>query len=429
MLTSKKNEIIINYKKEVAENFHGITRAVLKNEYLNYWYSGGRASAKSSKISIDIILLIILHSDINALVLRKVGATLRDSVYNQIIWAIEKLKVTHKFNFKLSPLEVTYEPTGQKIYFRGGDDPVKIKSIKTRQGYIGITWFEEVTEFNGTEEIRNILQSTNRGGSRYWNFYSYNPPKSRDNWVNAETLIDTPDKIKHHSTYQTVPREWLGEKFIFAAEQLKARRPTAYEHEYLGIPTGTGGAVFDNITERVITDEEYGTFDRFRFGIDFGFAVDEFAWIKLSYDKKHKILYVLDEIYEQRLHNDKAAEKIKRKNNGNNESAGKIHIIADSAEPKSIAEMRNYGLNIDGAKKGKDSVEYGFKFLQDLNEIVIDKRRTPNAYREFTLYEYKADRNGNYISEYPDKNDHILSAVRYAMEDEMLNNNFEFTFF
>lgn len=411
--------IEINVENEIAPNFHDITKSVFKEEYLNYWFSGGRASTKSSNISLDIILLILNHPNVNALAMRKIGATLRESVYNQIIWAIDKLQIAHKFIIKLSPLEIVYKPTGQRIYFRGGDDPVKLKSVKPRRGYIGITWFEEVTEFNGMEEIRNITQSTNRGGSKFWNFHSYNPPKSRDNWVNVEAseveLKD--DTVWHHSTYLTVPAEWLGDEFIKAADQLKRLKPQTYNHEYMGIATGTGGQIFDNIKSWEATEKAIRTFDRFKFGIDFGFAADPFAWGKFHYDKKRKELYVIDEIYEVRLHDNRAVEKIRQKHQG------QMFITADSAESKSISYMQNQGLNIESAKKGKDSRHYGYKFLQDLNAIYIDKKRTPNAYREFTLYEYHQDRNGNFISEYPDKNDHFLDCTRYAMESEMMQSN------
>jgi phage terminase large subunit len=205
----------------------------------------------------------------------------------------------------------------------------------------------------------------------------------------------------------------LGDRFLADAEYLKMNRPAAYEHEYLGIPTGTGGAVFENIVERNITDEEYAAFDRFNFGIDFGFAVDPFAWVKLHYDRKRQMLYLLDEIYEQKLSNRAAVERIRGRHSGN------MRVAADSAEPKSIAEMASLGLTITGAKKGADSVEYGFKFLQDMDGIVIDKARTPAAHREFTLYEYETNKEGKYISVYPDRDNHILDAVRYALEPEM----------
>lgn len=387
----------------------------MRHNHTHYWFGGGRGAAKSSDVSQMIVLLMVNNPNVNTLVLRKVGATLRDSVFNQLVWAIDTLGLGHLFKTTVSPLEITYLKTGQKIYFRGADKPIKIKSIKPQKGYMGIVWFEEVDQFCGMEEIRNILQSANRGGDLYWNFYSYNPPKSRDNWVNVERLEEYPDKIYHHSTYLGVPVEWLGEQFIYEAEKLKERKPQAYEHEYLGVATGTGGAVFDNLVERIITQEEYNSFDRFHFGIDFGFAVDPFAWVKLHYDKKRKRLFVLEEIYQEKLKNTIAVEMIKAKHKWN------MHIKADCADPKSIAEMKSLGLSIVGVKKGPDSREYGFKFLQDLDEIVVDKQRTPNAFREFTMYEYEIDKNGNYISVYPDKNDHILDACRYALEDEMRN--------
>ena len=404
----------IYYNDLIAPHFDITVAGVFNHEYTHHYYSGGRGSGKSSKISLDIPLLIVQNPDCNALILRKVGVTLRDSVYSQILWAINVLGLSHKFKTTTSPLEITYKPTGQKIYFRGADEPVKIKSIKPQKGYIGITWFEELDQFNGAEEIRSILQSANRGGDAYWNFYSYNPPKSRDNWVNTEALNESEDTIRHHSTYETTPKEWLGEQFIFEAEKLKARNLTSYEHEYLGIATGTGGAVFDNIVERAIANDEMSRFDRLKFGIDFGFAVDPFAWGKMHYDKKRRTLYILDEVYEIKLSNRRAAEKIRQRHKGYE------WITADSSEPKSISEMNGYGLRIEGAKKGPDSVEYGMKFLQDLDAIVIDKRLTPNAHKEFTLYEYAKNKDGQYISAYPDKNNHFIDLCRYALESEMI---------
>jgi phage terminase large subunit len=249
-------------------------------------------------------------------------------------------------------------------------------------------------------------------GGVFWNFESFNPPVSRSNWANMDILAERADRLVVKSSYLDVPRDWLSEQFFDEAAFLQQTNEKAYLHEYMGEPVGTGANVFDNITDRPIPDDEYARFDRLKFGIDFGFAVDEFAWVKLHYDSTRRVLYVLDEIYEQRLSNADAVKKINTKHlNSRN--------IADSAEPRTINEFRLLGLNIEGAVKGPDSVDHGFKFLQGLSEIVIDKARTPNAYKEFTLYEYERDRNGNCISAYPKKQDHILSAVRYSMESEM----------
>lgn len=404
----------ISLKNIISKSFYPVIWDVFDHRHTHYWLDGGRGSTKSSFAGVVLILLLIQNPGTHALVLRKVGNTLRDSVFAQVIWSIDILGLTNKFKIKVAPMEIIYRATGQKILFRGADDKTKIKSIKLPFGYIGIGWYEELDQFFGMDEIRSINQSIMRGGEKFWMLYTFNPPKSRDNWVNVEKLEERPDRICHHSTYLDVPPEWLGPQFLYEAELLKEKKPTLYEHEYLGIAVGTGGAVFENIKEREIADEEIETFDKFYYGVDFGFAVDPFAWGKLHFDAKRRILYVLDEIYETKLSNQRAVHWMKEKRTG--------HIYADSADPKSIAEMRNLGLRMDAVKKGPDSVEYGLKWLQDLDAIVIDKRRTPNAYKEFTLYEYEQNKNGEFISAYPDKNNHYLDACRYALSGVMRYN-------
>ena len=406
----KARTIDIRLLDHTIPAFDTLTRSIHGHGYTHYWLKGGRGSTKSSFIGFQIPVLMISNPDVNGLVLRKVGNVLKDSVYNQILWAIGELRLSGYFRAIKNPLEITYLPTGQKIYFRGADDPLKIKSITPERGYIGITWFEELDQFRGEDEVRSILQSANRGGSVYWNFYSFNPPKSRDNWANIAVQYERPDKVVTSSTYLDVPVSWLGEQFIVEAEDLKRRNETAYRHEYLGEATGTGGAVFENIEERKITDEEISSFGYFYYGVDFGFAIDPFVWIKLSYDSKRKILYILDEIYAVSLSNSRAVGMIKQRQN-----AGSI-ITADSAEPRTINEFCALGLNVIGAKKGPDSVDHGVTWLQHLERIVIDRRRTPNAYREFAAYEYDRDRYGNFISRFPDKDNHTIDAARYALE-------------
>lgn len=397
----------IRISEILAPAFWDLACAVFDHKYTHYWLDGGRGSTKSSCVSILIPLLLITHPNTHAVVMRKVGNTMRDSVYAQIQWGIETLGLLSFFRFTVSPMEITYLPTGQKIMFRGADDKMKIKSIKPPFGYIACGWYEELDQFFGMEEIRSINQSLMRGGPEYWIFYTYNPPKSRDNWVNVEVLEEREERLQLHTTYLDVPAQWLGEDFIREAEHLKSRSPLLYAHEYLGEVTGTGGAVFENLKEREITDAEIAGFGRFEYGLDFGFAIDPLAWCKLHYDPKRRILYILDEICEQKLTNRKAAERIRAKGSG--------HIWADSAEPKSIEEMKAFGLHIDGAEKGPDSVEYGLKWLQNLEAIVIDKRRAPHAFKEFSLYEYERNREGEFISCYPDKNNHLIDAVRYAL--------------
>lgn len=353
------------------------------------------------------------HPQCHAVVLRKVGNTIKNSVYPQIQWGIEQLGVADRFKYITSPHEITYKATGQKILFFGVDDPMKVKSIKLPFGYVGIVWYEELDQFSGMEEIRNLNQSLLRGGEKYWVFASYNPPKSRNNWVNEEILNEYPDRLVHKTTYLDVPREWLGEQFLLEAEKLKAKNETAYKHEYLGEVTGTGGAVFENVEDMRMPDELISQFDRLYYGLDFGFAVDPLAFVAMYYDAKHEDLYIFDEIYQQKLTNRQAAARIGARYND-------CRIIADSAEPKSIVEMRGLGLNVAGARKGPDSVDHGMKWLQNLAHIYIDKRRCPNTYREFIGYEYERNREGQFISAYPDVDNHAIDAVRYGMEPVML---------
>ena len=245
-------------------------------------------------------------------------------------------------------------------------------------------------------------------------FYSFNPPESQRNWCNAQVLVPRDDTLVHHSTYLDVPKEWLGEQFIIEAEHMKKTKPEQYEHDYLGAVTGTGGEVFTNLDIREITDDEIAVFDRLKNGLDFGYAGDPLAYLKMNYDKTRRRLFIFGEVYGTRLSNEKAVNKIKKLNPLN-----KL-ITADSAEPRTINEFKLLGVNISGAKKGPDSVENGIKWLQDLESIIIDPIRCPNAAREFNGYEIEKDKEGNLKGEFPDKNNHSIDAARYGMESEII---------
>ncbi len=389
-----------------------ITRDVLRHGHTHYDLSGGRGSLKSSYVSIMVALLIVSNPGTHALVLRKVGNTLRDSVYAQYIWAIDQLGMAAYWTAKVSPMELIYKPTGQKIMFRGADDPMKIKSIKVPFGYIAITHFEEKDQFSGRPEIRNILQSTMRGGERFWNFESYNPPISRDNWANIDSEVERPDRLRLKTTYLQAPATWLGERFLIEAAQLKTENERAYQHEYLGMAVGTGGNVFDNLELREITDDEIAGFDRIYQGVDWGWYPDPFAFIRLHYDRARETIYFVDELCRNKLTNEASAKIIKDRGYTD------AYIICDSAEPKSAADFRAAGLPAREAVKGPGSVEYGMKWLQR-RKIVIDRRRTPHAYDEFVHYEYERNKDGEIISGYPDAKNHTIDATRYALEPVM----------
>lgn len=399
----------IRLSEKIGSAFYDVAHDVFQHGHTHYDFSGGRGSLKSSTVSVLVPLLLINNPGTHALVLRKVANTIRDSVYAQYIWAIGELGMAAYWEAKVSPMELIYKPTGQKIMFRGADDPMKIKSIKVPFGYIAVTHFEEKDQFAGRAEIRTILQSTMRGGSKYWNFESYNPPISRDNWANKDSLEERTDRLCHKSTYLQAPPEWLGEQFLAEAEHLKATDERAYQHEYLGIPVGTGGNVFDNLELREITDEEMSHFDHIYQGVDYGWFPDPFAFIRLHYDRARETIYLMDEIYQNKLTNEASGNIIIQRGYKD------AYITCDSAEPKSVADYRAMGLPAKAAVKGPGSVDYGMKWLQR-RKIVIDRKRTPNAYNEFVNYEYDRNKDGDIISGYPDENNHLIDATRYAVE-------------
>lgn len=395
----------------LAPSFYGLHHDVQAHRHTHYILEGGRGSCKSTFVSVEVVLLLLKNPDCHALVLRKVGETLRDSVYAQYVWSICALGLESMFSFKVSPMEIVYRRTGQKILFRGADRPEKLKSIKVPFGYIGITHFEEKDQFSGRQEIRSILQSTMRGGAQFWNFESNNPPVSRSNWANQDSMLVIPGRIVHKSNYQDVPAEWLGEQFFDEARALKEINPRAYEHEYMGVATGTGGAVFENLDLRDLNDTEIERFDRIYNGVDWGYYPDPWAYNRMHYDAARRVLYIFGEITRYKA--------------GNRETADALidygielteRITADSAEPKSVGDYKRFGLNCRGAEKGPGSVEYSMKWLQSLKSIVIDPARCPDTAREFAQYEYERTKDGEIMSGYPDRDNHHIDAVRYALE-------------
>ena len=391
----------------VGEAFVQINRHIKPN--MDYIFKGGRGGLKSSNISLLVVDLIKNNPNIHACVVRKVAGTLRDSVFAQIKWAINILGLDDEFSVRVSPLEITHKRTGQTIYFRGCDDPIKLKSIKPPFGYIGILWIEEEDQLNGPEEERSVKQSVLRGGAESYFFASYNPPKSKASWVNKRLLEVNDKRVVHTSSYLQADPEWLGQKFLDDAAHLKEVNPAAYEHEYLGVPNGDGGNVFEYVEVRKITDEEMKRMDRIYQGVDWGWYPDQFAFLRTYYNAAQEKIYLLDELYVNKTPNEQTGQWII------NHGYGDYVIICDSAEPKSVNDFRDMGLPARGAAKGPGSVEYGFKWLQR-RTLVIDPRRTPNAYREIIEYEYDRDKDGNVISGYPDGNDHAISALRYAYE-------------
>ena len=418
MMNKKISEII-------NKNFYEFWKVINSNKYLFHVLKGGRASAKSTHIAIWLVLALMKYP-ITCLCIRKVGNTLTESVFEQLKEAIDILNVGHVWKIQKSPLQLIYIPRGNKFIFRGADDPSKIKSIKMSKYPIAFVWFEELAEFKTEDEVSTIVNSVLRAelppGLSYKVIYSYNPPKRKQSWVNKkfETQFIPNNTYIHHSTYLDNPH--ISKAFIEEANEVKKKNEFKYRWEYLGEPIGSGVVPFSNLEFRTITDEEIKSFDNIRQGNDFGYATDPMAFVRLHYDKKKRTIYFLDEIYGVKMSIRELADKIKSK--GYND----VPITCDSAEPRSIAELREHGIKALKAKKGPGSIEFGENWLDDLQAIVIDNKRTPNIAREFENIDYQTDKDGNIRPKLEDKDNHSIDATRYALELDMKTHGRERTY-
>lgn len=400
-------------------------------QHERWTFPGGRASCKSSFISLVIVLLVVIFPSLNALVIRRYSKTLRQSVFEQIVWAIEKLHLPRS-NGKTAGFKIPKSRTAalpivyirknghqQLIIFAGLDDPEKLKSIKVAYGYIGILWVEEKTELDPTD-LQNVKISALRGGERFYVFESYNPPSATRHWCNAELRENDPRRMVVQTTYLDIPREWLGEAILHDIENTKAHNLRAYQNIYLGIATGTGRTIFENVKLAEITDEQIASWDNTWQGVDWGYYPDPYAYGSMYYDVRNNTLYVWDELYLWKHGNIEAFEKTREHMEAHGMSIYDDRITADSAEPKSVADFHKWGANMRGAVKGRGSRDAGYKWLQGLAAIVIDPKRAPHAADEFTLYEYEIDkRTGEILEGYPEgQPDHFLALTRYASEKE-----------
>ena len=414
-MTSKKKRKQLKISDLLTSKFYPLYSAWKSNKYTRLVCKGGRGSAKSTNIAL-ILVVDLMQYPVNTVCFRKVGQYRRKSVYEQIKWAIKHLGVDEYFEYKLNPLEIIYKERGNKFMFLGVDDPQKSKSIKEAQFPIARYWFEELADFKNEDEVETVLNSIFRGklekGLIYKGFFSYNPPKMKHNWVNKKynySFIEN-NVYVHHSTYLENPH--ISEEFIKEAEAVKAKDETKYRLVYMGEPIGNGLVPFPNLEIREIEATEIAGLEKFRNGVDWGYGVDPLAFVRWGYDKKKGIIYALDEYYGVGLKNRNLANYILSK--GYDEL-----VMCDSAEPKSIDELKEYDISAWGAKKGAGSVEYGEKWLSDLEAIVIDPKRTPNISREFEMIDYDTDREGNPLPRLCDSNNHTIDATRYAFSNDM----------
>jgi PBSX family phage terminase large subunit len=404
----------------VAPEFANFFRDVNDPEhrFTHFRETGGRGGGRSTAISLAIVDLLMRNPELHALAVRQVKTTVRDSVFSQIIRSIGLLGLEDEFFCNRSLLLITRKETGQHIYFRGLDDPTKIKSIIPDFGYIGVLWVEECDQVRGGEtSLRPVYQSL-RGGDKQWFFQSWNTPRNKRHWINVRTTEDVgqPNVRHHHTTYLQLPESWIGRPFITEAENLKGRNENAYRHEYLGEAIGFGGELYQNISLETISDETISEFDNIKCGLDWGFAKDPLAFVKSHYDNTRKALYIFDEFVATGLTDDVVAKILKEQHG----VGPKTLIFADSADPKSIENMRMQGLFVRPCTKFPGSVEHGVKFLQGLTLIVIDPVRCPTCAREFSNYSLKLDLVRNeYINVIDKKDDHTPDAGRYSLNMEI----------
>lgn len=385
--------------------------------YKSYWNfrgryaacKGSRASKKSKTTALRIIYNMMKYDKSNTLVVRKTYRTLKDSCFTDLKWATRRLEVEHLWEFKYSPLEATYLPTGQKILFRGLDDPLKITSITVDYGFLCWVWLEEAYEITSEKDFDTLDESIRGELPPYlWKQWmiTFNP-WNEHHWLKKRffDVKNDPDILAITTNYKC--NEWLDEADLRLFDNMKEKNPRRYQVAGLGNWGIVDGLVYENWKEEKFTLDQVINCDSVN-GIDFGYTNDPAAVFIGFIDTENKKLYVWDEIYKKGLSNKKLYEEIE------NVHYQKKSFTADCAEPKSIDELRGYGLRVEKSQKGKDSITHGIQYIQDF-EIIIHPRCV-NFITEIGNYTWDEDRLGNKINRPIDDFNHLMDAMRYAVE-------------
>jgi phage terminase large subunit len=393
---------------------------------------GSRASKKSKTTALWYIYHMMKYKDANTLVVRKTFRTLKDSCYTELKWAVKRLHVEHLWNFTLSPLEATYLPTGQKIYFRGLDDPLKVTSITVDTGCLCWMWIEEAYEIMSEADF-DMLDESIRGEVPEGLFkqvtITFNPWNER-HWL-KKRFFDNPDEDTLAITTNYLCNEWLDQADKLVFERMRKNNPRRYAVAGLGGWGIVDGLVYENWEEfdfKLVTKQEFRDIPaedrkncvirddlKTRCGMDFGYTNDPTAVPIMFLDKENKILYIWDELYQKGLSNRKIYQELVSM------GYGKERYTGDSAEPKSIDELDSLGLRIKGAKKGKDSINNGIQYIQEL-KIKIHPRCV-NFLTEISNYTWDKDKFGTKLNKPIDDFNHLMDAMRYALEDDIVNND------
>jgi len=415
----------VHIKDIVSPAFYKLHHLVIDSYFTQFWLSGGRGSTKSSFIAIEIILGIMENPDANAICFRKTEAAIRDSLYDTFKWAINTLGVSHLWTAGLSPFNIVYNPTGQVIRLRGLDKPEKRKSAALEKGYFKYLWFEELAEFNGMDEVRNVSQSYIRGtNERQIRLYSYNPPREPTAWVNKEKDREVANRFIQHSTYLDVPPEWLGQEFLKDAKELQESDDTLYQCEYMGLSVGlTDSVVFNG--KYVVQEFKPQDWWSSLMGADWGFANDPNVlvkiWIAPHQEYGTNCLYIEYAQFGYRVDNNDIPALYDLV-----PDSEKHLIRADCAAPATISQLKGEGYNIIAADKWPGSIEDGIRFLRSFDKIIIHPR-CDKMVEEARMYSYKIDRiTKDITTKLVDDYNHGWDSVRYALSKIITRKNIEF---
>lgn len=386
---------------------------------------GSRASKKSKTTALNIITRMMEYPEANTLIVRKVYRTLKDSCFTELKWAIHRLGVDAYWEIKESPLELTYIPTGQKIYFRGLDDPLKVTSITVSVGFLCWMWIEEAYEISKEADF-DMLDESIRGAipeetGLFKQITLTLNPWNEHHWIKRRFYDAAPDPDILALTTNYLCNEWLDAADLKVFETMRVNNPRRYRVAGLGDWGIVDGLIYENWEEKAFSTDEISRMAGVQsaFGLDFGYTNDPTALFCGLISTEQKTIWVFDELYERALTNKKIMEKITAL------GYAKERIKADSAEPKSIDELREAGLShVKAARKGKDSVNNGIQYIQ--NYHIIIHPRCVNFITEISNYTWDEDKFGNKINQPIDDFNHLMDAMRYGLEDVLIGPAFSF---
>ncbi len=416
-----------DFAKLIGRDFVDMHRWIDGHRYSEYLLPGGRGSLKTSDVCIETVAGVASVKGRNAVCMRNQTNQLRDSIYVEMRRAARRLGVVDEFEWTVSPMRAVHKPTGNALYFFGADNQTpqdsRLKGFAPEQGYVAYLVVEEASQFPGYSYIRQLKQTVLRGSELpTWTFLMWNPPRSTRAWSNAIVGESKPGRVVVRSNYLNAPPEWLGDAFLEEAEALKESDPQAYDHEYMGIPTGTGIEVFDRLVFREVTDAEIASFDNLRCGQDFGWWPDPWAVTLSEWQPGRMTLVTFAESGGNKLTPKQQAERIRELLTWPNVQGGEptyhhLQVKSDDAEPSAISQQRDAGVNARAAGKG-NMREASYRFLQAVT-WVIDPKRCPKLAKEARELEHEVVKStGEVLESIPDGNDHWVDATRYAMMAE-----------